>query len=68
VQHEGWKLIEFLSDGRKELFYLPEDPGEARDLASQQSGKVVELSQMLDQWRRSLNAGKMIAKEKTEVE
>ena len=68
LQHEGWKLIEFSSDGRKELFYLPEDPGESRDLAANQPGKVAELSQMLNQWRRSLDAGKMVAKEETEVE
>lgn len=68
VQHEGWKLIEFFSDGRKELFYLPDDPGESRDLSTQQPGKVVELSQTLDQWRISLDAGKMVPKDKPEAE
>jgi arylsulfatase A-like enzyme len=68
VQHEGWKLIEFAEDGRKELFYLPEDPGESRNLAADKPEKLAELSHLLDQWRTSLDAGKMVPKEQPEAQ
>ncbi len=56
VRQGDFKLIEFYEDGRLELFNLKEDLGETRNLASANPGKTMELRQLLERWRRSVNA------------
>ena len=51
-----WKLIEFYEDGRLELFHLPDDPGEKRNLARHDASRAAKLHGMLKDWRRSVNA------------
>jgi arylsulfatase A-like enzyme len=52
-----YKLIEWLEDGRLELYDLKNDPGESMDLSERMPGKTADLEQRLDNWRRSLDAG-----------
>ena len=55
--HEGdWKLMEFLEDGRLELYNLREDVGERVNLASAQPERARALHARLIAWRREVNA------------
>ncbi|RPJ58865.1 MAG: DUF4976 domain-containing protein [Acidobacteria bacterium] len=56
IRQGDFKLIEFYEDGRLELFNLREDLGETRNLAKANPDKAKELQQMLERWRRSVNA------------
>jgi len=50
------KLIEFLEDGRLELYDVTKDVSEARDLSKQLPEETRRLHAMLDRWRRSVDA------------
>jgi hypothetical protein len=52
-----YKLIEWLEDGRLELYDLKDDPGESTDLSERMPGKTGELRRLLHGWRRSIDAG-----------
>jgi arylsulfatase A-like enzyme len=55
--HEGdWKLMEFLEDGRLELYHLREDIGERVNLAAAQPERARALHARLLAWRREINA------------
>ena len=55
--HKGdWKLMEFLEDGRLELYNLKDDLGETNNLAGSQPEKARELHAQLTQWRKSIEA------------
>lgn len=55
--HTGdWKLMEFLEDGRLELYNLREDIGETRNLAPSQPAKAQELHARLIAWRAAIQA------------
>jgi hypothetical protein len=56
VQQGEWKLLEFLEDGRLELYHLGDDLGETRNLAEEQPERTRELKARLEAWRRSINA------------
>ncbi|MBL9211133.1 MAG: sulfatase [Opitutaceae bacterium] len=56
IRAGDWKLLEYLEDGRVELFQLREDPGETRDLAAESPAKVTELRTRLVAWRRDVGA------------
>jgi arylsulfatase A-like enzyme len=56
VRLGDWKLIEWYEDGRRELFNLREDPGEAHDLAAQDLARVKELHARLAAWREDVGA------------
>ncbi|MFM7163465.1 MAG: sulfatase-like hydrolase/transferase, partial [Planctomycetaceae bacterium] len=56
VQQGEWKLLEFLEDGRLELYNLQDDLGETRNLAEEQPERTRELKARLDAWRRSIKA------------
>ncbi len=56
VQVGDWKLMQFLEDGRLELYHLTEDVGEAVDLASTRPEKARELLAMLEAWRKRVGA------------
>ncbi|HML48203.1 MAG TPA: sulfatase [Clostridia bacterium] len=45
-----WKLIRFWEDGADELYHLPDDPSELRDLAEQEPERVQALRALLDAW------------------
>jgi len=55
--HAGdWKLMEFLEDGRLELYNLRDDVGESRNLAASMPAKAKELHDRLVAWRADVNA------------
>jgi arylsulfatase A-like enzyme len=56
VRLGDWKLIEWYEDGRRELFNLHEDPGEAHDLAAEDPARVKELHARLAAWRADIGA------------
>jgi arylsulfatase A-like enzyme len=55
--HAGdWKLMEFLEDGRLELYNLREDIGETRNLAMEQPERARALHAKLVAWREAIKA------------
>lgn len=56
IQVGDWKLMEFLEDGRLELYNLSDDIGESRNLAKEQPAKAKELHDRLIAWRAEVNA------------
>lgn len=55
--HAGdWKLMEYLEDGRLELYNLREDLGETRNLATERPDKTSELLARLRTWREETKA------------
>ena len=56
VRQGDYKLIESLEDGSLELYNLPADVGESRNLAQREEGQLRELKQLLDSWRKSVAA------------
>jgi len=56
VQAGDWKLMEFLEDGRLELYNLREDAGETRNLARERPDKAAELRTRLLAWRSEVQA------------
>jgi hypothetical protein len=51
-----WKLMEFLEDGRLELYNLRDDVGETKNLVDQRSDKKRELHDRLIDWRKQISA------------
>lgn len=56
VQLGQYKLIQRLEDGRIHLYDLSKDKGERNDLALSHPEKVTQLSQLLTNWYREINA------------
>lgn len=56
IQVGPWKLMEFLEDGRVELYHLGEDVGETKNLAQEHPAKSRELLERLGAWRAEVNA------------
>jgi len=56
VQAGDWKLLEYLEDGRLELYNLRDDLGEAKNLAAEQPEKARELHVRLTAWRAAVKA------------
>lgn len=55
--HSGdWKLMEFLEDGRLELYNLRDDIGETKSLVEKHPEKAKELHARLIAWRKEVNA------------
>ena len=55
--HSGdWKLMEFLEDGRLELYNLRNDIGETKNLAKENPSKAKELHARLVAWRADIKA------------
>ena len=48
--------MEFLEDGRLELYHLREDLGEATNLASSRAEKAAEMQARLAAWRDEVRA------------
>lgn len=51
---DGWKLI--LNGNEVELFYLPNDPMEAHDLAQNDPGRVTPLHTLIEQWNKATHS------------
>ncbi len=56
VQAGDWKLMEFLEDGRLELYNLRDDIGETRNLASTETVRAQEMHARLLAWREAIQA------------
>jgi arylsulfatase A-like enzyme len=56
VQRGNWKLMEFLEDGRLELYNLRDDIGETNNLAAANPDVARELYGRLKAWRADVNA------------
>ncbi len=56
VRDGQWKLVDHYEDGRTELFNLAKDPGEASDIASEQSARVATMKAQLAEWRLAIGA------------
>jgi arylsulfatase A-like enzyme len=56
IQRGDWKLMEFLEDGRLELYNLHEDIGETKNLATDLPDKTKELHDRLIAWRSEVQA------------
>jgi arylsulfatase A-like enzyme len=56
VQRGDWKLMEFLEDGRLELYNLRDDLGEQTNLATAFPDRTGELHARLVAWREQVNA------------
>ncbi len=56
IEVGDWKLMEFLEDGRLELYNLRDDIGEKNNLANTMPDKTRELHNRLLAWRKEINA------------
>ncbi len=56
VQVGDWKLMEFLEDGKIELYNLRDDIGETNNLAKAMPEKATELYERLVAWRAEVKA------------
>jgi arylsulfatase A-like enzyme len=56
IQAGDWKLMEFLEDGRLELYNLREDIGETKNLVATMPDKAKELHAKLVAWRTAIKA------------
>lgn len=56
IRAGDWKLIQYYEDGRHELFDLAQDPGESRNLASEQPQRVMALARRLADWQGRVGA------------
>lgn len=56
IQIGDWKLMEFLEDGRLELYNLRNDIGETRNLAREMPEKTRDLHARLLAWRADIKA------------
>ncbi len=56
VRRGDWKLIEWLEDGRSELFNLAQDLGEKNDLAAKEPQRVAQLRAELHAWQKQVGA------------
>ncbi len=56
IQVGDWKLMEFLEDGRLELYNLGDDIGETKNLAKANPAKAKELHDRLIAWRAEVKA------------
>ncbi len=56
VRRGDWKLIEWLEDGRVELFDVRADPGERNDQAAREGERVERLRRELRAWQKDVGA------------
>ncbi len=56
VRKGDWKLLQFLENGRVELYDLRNDIGEKENLAEQHPQKTAELLRLLQAWRAEIRA------------
>jgi arylsulfatase A-like enzyme len=56
VRAGDWKLLEYLEDGRLELYNLRDDISEKNDLTAQMPDKAASLLKQLNDWRTQVSA------------
>jgi arylsulfatase A-like enzyme len=56
VRAGDWKLVEWLEDGRVEMYNLDKDPGETRDMAAEDPAMAARLKARLSAWRTEVGA------------
>lgn len=56
IRKQEWKLIRYLDSNDIELYNLVKDPGESLNVARKETGRVQELSLLLDQWLKTMDA------------
>lgn len=56
IRDGPWKLMEFLEDGRLELYHLGRDTGERNDLSASRPEQRDRLHRALQDWRNSVHA------------
>jgi arylsulfatase A-like enzyme len=56
LRHGDWKLIEWLEDGKVELYDLSNDLSEARELSATQPERAAALRKELHAWREQVGA------------
>jgi arylsulfatase A-like enzyme len=56
IQAGDWKLMEYLEDGKLELYNLRDDLGEKKNLAKEMPDKARELHARLTAWRAEVKA------------
>ena len=56
IRDGDWKLLEFFTDERRELYNLRNDIGEQNNLAAGQPERAAQLQRKLAAWRQSVNA------------
>lgn len=56
IQKESWKLIHYWEDNRNELYHLPDDIGEQKDLAKRESARTAQLWSELQAWLKETGA------------
>ncbi len=56
IHSADWKLMEFLEDGKRELYNLAHDPSEKENLAAKFPEKTKELHETLKAWQTDVKA------------
>jgi len=56
IRQGDWRLVEYLTQDKIELYNIAEDIGETKDLSKQQPEKAAALRAKLDAWRKSVGA------------
>ena len=56
ILENDWKCIEFYEDNHLELYHLPEDPGEHRDLSAEEPELAAALAEKLHAWQKEVGA------------
>ncbi len=56
IRRGDWKLIEWMEDGRMELYNLANDLSEQHNLAAQEPERVQELTRQLRAWQTEVGA------------
>lgn len=56
IRNGDWKLIEFFTDGRLELYNLKDDIGELNNLATKLPNRAKAMHKRLVEWRKSVDA------------
>lgn len=56
IRHDGYRLVEFHTDGHVELYNLNDDIGESNDLADVQSGRAEQMRDELHAYLSSVDA------------
>ena len=60
IRRGRWKLIEFLEDGKVELYHLGKDLGESKDLSRTEPALAAELLEQLQRWKSEVGADPML--------
>lgn len=59
IREGNWKMLEYLEDGRLELYDLSTDLGETKNLTEDNPEKAGELLKKLHRWKNETNAGEI---------